>query len=144
MLATGGNSPLYRKPVQALAELRLLEPDCHGSFAYMGLVGKLDDGFRDLLLERDPRALWIFGYWLGLLGRLKIWWCDRRVERDRAAVLCFLQDNLGLARRLGGEGRMWRALIADLDSASEWPLPSSPPQEAWEKSDLYSDHGLLV
>lgn len=114
------NHDLYREPVRLLAELRLLKPDCDGSFAYMGLIGKLDNGFRDLLYEKDPRALWIFGYWLGLLGRLGIWWCSSRVERDWAAVLCFLQKK-ELDQQAGEEGRMWQSLIADLRSAADWP-----------------------
>jgi hypothetical protein len=118
------NYRLYRRPVQILAELRLLEPDCNSSFAYFGLVGKLEEGFRNLLFDKDPRALWIFGYWLGLLGRLNIWWCKRRVERDWAAVLCFLQEK-ELDQRPDDKGRMWQALITDLSVASEWPPPQT-------------------
>jgi len=117
-------SHLYRGPVRALAELRVLEPDCPGAVTYIDFVGKLEDGFRDLLFARDPAALWILGYWLGLLGRLNIWWCARRVERDWSAVLCFLRA-AGLRDKPGSEGRMWRALIADLTTASAWP-PTEP------------------
>ncbi len=124
-LAEGGHvqsRPLYRKAVRTLGELRSMEPDCPGSFAYIGFTGKLEDGFRDLLFRRDPRALWIFGYWLGLLGRLNIWWCSRRVGRDCAAVRCFLEERR-LAHCPGDEGRMWQALIDDLSTASAWPPP---------------------
>ncbi len=113
---------LNREPVRLLAELRFSEPDCHNSFAYFGLVKRLEAGFRDLLFERDLRALWIFGYWLGLLDRLNIWWCSRRVERDWTAVLCFLREK-ELGQRPGDEGRMWQVLIADLSVAPEWPPP---------------------
>lgn len=118
------NYRLYREPLRVLAELRLLEPNCSNSFVYFGLVGKLEEGFRDLLFEKDPPALWMFGYWLGLLGRLDIWWCARRVERDWAAVLSFLRDK-ELGQRSGNEGDMWQALIDDLSVASEWPPPQT-------------------
>ncbi len=99
----------YLEPVSVLAQLRLAEPDCYNSFAYIGLLKKLRKGFRDLLYERDLPALWIFGYWLGLLGRLNIWWCSPRVERDWAAVLCFLREK-NLHERPGDEGRSGRRL----------------------------------
>ena len=116
------NYHLYLEPVQVLAELRVAEPDCINSFAYFGLIKKFDHGFRNLLYEKDVRALWIVGYWLGLLDRLHIWWCSRRVERDWAAVLCFLRDKK-LDQLPGGEGSMWQMLIADLSMASKWPPP---------------------
>jgi hypothetical protein len=113
---------LFREPVKMLSKLRLLEPDCKASFVYFGIVGKLDQGFRDLLFDKEPRALWIFGYWLGLIGRFNIWWCSRRVERDWAAVRRFL-ENQQLEKLPGDEGKMWRALNVDLGNASEWPSP---------------------
>jgi len=111
-----------REPVKLLAKLRVLEPDCAGSFAYLGLISKLDQRFRDLLYVRESRAMWVFGYWLGLIGRFSIWWTVRRVERDWAAVRRFLRDQ-ELDRRPGDEGRMWMALNSDLGNASQWPSP---------------------
>ena len=116
------NYHLYLEPVQVLAELRVAEPNCINSFAYFGLIKRFDDGFRDLLYEKDFRALWIVGYWLGLLDRLHIWWCSRRVERDWAAVVRFLGDKK-LDQLPGDEGSMWKMLIADLSIASKWPPP---------------------
>jgi hypothetical protein len=123
MLIAGKDTHNYRvcrKPLLALAKLKFLEPNCHNSFAYFGLIKELEGGFRNLLFEKDPPALWIFGYWLGLLGRLDIWWCSRRVERDWAAVLSFLREK-ELTQCPGDEGGMWQSLISELSLASEWP-----------------------
>ena len=114
----------YLQPMRTLAYLRYLEPNCYNSFTYFGFLSKLDSGFRGLLFERDPRALWILGYWLGLLDRLKIWWCSRRIERDWTAVLHLLRER-ELDQRHGNEGQMWQALIADLSVASAWPQPQT-------------------
>ena len=115
---------LFAQPVRTLAELsRHTEVTCFTALAYFGLVNKFKDGFRDLLLEREPRAMWVFGYWLGMLGRLKIWWCTARVERDWAAVQSFLQQQQ-LDQLPGEDGQMWRALMEDLVKASEWPPPT--------------------
>ncbi|KAH8898878.1 hypothetical protein GQ53DRAFT_802337 [Thozetella sp. PMI_491] len=117
------NYSLYREPVMILAELRVAEPNCPNSFAYIGLVKKWDERFRDLVFVKDLRALWIVGYWLGLIGRLGIWWCARRVERDWTAVLRLLEDKK-MDQQPGSEGRMWKALMADLRVASKWPPPA--------------------
>jgi len=120
----GPRFDLFCQPVRILSELSgQTKITCFTALAYFGLVNKFTEGFRDLLFEREPRAMWVFGYWLGMLGRLNIWWCARRVERDRAAVRIFLTD-LAVGRRPGKEGRMWRVLMEDLASASEWPPPS--------------------
>jgi hypothetical protein len=118
------NHNIYYELVRAIADLRILEPTCLNSLGYLGFVGKLEEDFRDLLFEKDHRALWIFGYWLGLMGRLGIWWCNRRVERDRAAVQVFLEQK-GLRELPGKEGAMWKALITDLGTVSEWPSPAA-------------------
>jgi len=112
----------YYRPVRMLAELRICAPLRSNALKYFGFVNKLSNGFRDLLFQRDQRAMWVFGYWLGLIGRLNIWWCSRRVEQDWTAVVLFLQGE-GLQQHPGDEGRMWQELIADLSTASEWPLP---------------------
>jgi hypothetical protein len=118
------NFHLFCRPVQVLSKLsRYEKPDCATALAYIGVVNKFKEGFRDLLFDREPRALWIFGYWLGMLGRLKIWWCANRVTRDWAAVLSFLQQSK-MDRKPGKEGQMWQILMSDLSKASEWPAPS--------------------
>jgi hypothetical protein len=129
LLLGGESDPGYRflrEPIRQLARLRVLEPTCMGSFVYFGFVSRLEDGFRDLLYDRDVRALWIFGYWLGLIGRFSIWWSMRRVERDWAAVRRFLREK-GLEKKGGRDGKMWRALMVDLGKTSVWPSPE--PEE---------------
>jgi hypothetical protein len=118
----GDDHHSYYGPVQMLAELRICEPLRSNALKYFGFINKLGNRFRDLLFQRDQRAIWVFGYWLGLIGRLGIWWCSRRVQQDWAAVVLFLQGE-GLQQRPGDEGWMWQQLIADLSTASEWPLP---------------------
>lgn len=109
----------YYEPVRMLAELRMSEPLRSNALKYFGFVNKLGNGFRDLLFRRDHRAMWIFGYWLGLIGRLNIWWCSRRVEQDWTAIVLFLRGE-GLGQRPGDQGWMWQGLMVDLSKASEW------------------------
>jgi hypothetical protein len=107
---------VFRYPVKILAELRTLEPARANLFKYFQFIAKLELDFRALLRDRDERALWLFGYWLGLMCRYNgLWWCDKRVRRDYKAVHMWL-DQLHLTDRRGKEGAMWKEMMVDLDS----------------------------
>lgn len=105
----------FREAVRLLAEIRLLPPSPDNTFLYVAFFKALDVRFVRLLYNRDEGALWMFGYWLGLMARLGSWWCKRRAIRDWTAIREFFW-----ARELtlsGGEwDDRWRLLVADLDS----------------------------
>lgn len=105
----------FREPIRVMAELRLLEPSRINMLRYWQFVGTLTPAFRQCLFDRDPVALWVFGYWLGLMCRFKrVWWMQRRTRRDFRAILSWLVQ-ARLANRPGEQGRLWRSLMADLD-----------------------------
>ena len=94
------SSNVLYPPAKALAELRLLEPIQSNVFKILLFLGKVSAEFRALLLERDDRVLWLFGYWFGLMCRFDgIWWCEQRVKRDYKAVWIWLEQ-----LRLSGTG----------------------------------------
>ncbi|KXX76818.1 hypothetical protein MMYC01_207042 [Madurella mycetomatis] len=95
-------------PVRILAETERLQPSEENMFRYVQFVGKIGPEFLRLLYERDERALWIFGYWLGLLGHMGMWWSSKRAQRDWAAIRTFLVETKGVCRRRGLQGAMWR------------------------------------
>jgi hypothetical protein len=108
---------VFRPPVAILVRLRDLEPTRKNVFKNLQFLGKMQPQFRAWLYERDERALWLFGYWLGLLCRFEgVWWCDMRVRRDYKAIVIFLEQ-LRLAKRTGAEGETWREMMKDLESA---------------------------
>lgn len=115
------NTYLFKEPLRALVEIAAIEPTRQNIFRYVQLVGELEPEFRRLLYDRDERALWIFGYWLGLMCRFEgLWWCDRRVRRDYLAIrtwFVYLRPD----ERLGVEGKLWSELLRDLDAACLWP-----------------------
>jgi hypothetical protein len=82
---------VYLLPAIVLAQLRHLEPVPETIFTNLFFLGKMDTEFRELLFQRDRRALWLFGYWLGLMCRYqKVWWFESRVTRDYKAVCLWL------------------------------------------------------
>ena len=105
---------VFHAAISTLIKLRHLEPEPLNTFVTLQFLGKLRPEFCNLLYERDERALWLFGYWLGLMCRFReVWWCKRRVRRDYKAV-CVWLDQLCLTERQGIEGRMWKELMRDL------------------------------
>jgi Fungal specific transcription factor domain len=111
------SSAVYRAPVTILTHLRNLEPVQSNVFKNLQFLGKIQREFRALLFERDERALWLFGYWLGLVCRYNgVWWCEKRARRDHRAVYMWLQK-LHLTERPGTEGELWREMMKELELA---------------------------
>lgn len=107
------------EPIRILNETDRLEPKPEYFFLYVHVIGCLDFEFRDELERRDETALWLMGYWLGLICRYDYWWLRRRVWRDYRAV-CLWLDRCGLRERPGSEGEMWTKLLRDLEAAPYW------------------------
>lgn len=105
----------FREAVRLLAEIRRLPSSAEHTFLYVQFFKALDVRFVRLLYYGDEGALWMFGYWLGLMGRLDAWWCQRRATRDWMAIREFLSE-AGVESRGGQDGDGWRQLLVDLDS----------------------------
>lgn len=116
------NSPgdTFRAPVSIVLYARNLEPLPANVFKNIMFLAKVQHGFRAMLLERDPKALWLFGYWLGVMCRYKgIWWCEKRAARDYTAICVWLQ-RLRLTEQTGANGAMWTEMMKELESAPVW------------------------
>jgi hypothetical protein len=112
---------VFRAPVLILMVLRELEPVPVNAYKNLQFLGKIQQEFRTFLYDRDERALWLFGYWLGLMHRYNgLWWCDKRARRDYKAIRMWLEE-LHLTRRPGTEGEMWREMMKEFDLAPVLP-----------------------
>ncbi|KAK9365017.1 hypothetical protein V1509DRAFT_676962 [Lipomyces kononenkoae] len=90
-------------------------------FKYFPFLSKVHSEFRTLLYDRDEKALWLFGYWLGLMSRFEgLWWCDKRVNRDYKAIRLWLEQ-AHVTLRPGVEGEMWREMMEEFDKAAVVP-----------------------
>jgi len=115
----GGNrvSAVLRVPIAILTHLRNLEPLQSNVFKNLQFLGKVQQEFRALLFERDERALWVLGYWLGLMCRYDhVWWCEKRARRDYKAIYMWLQK-LRLTKRPAVQGELWREMMRELELA---------------------------
>lgn len=101
---------VYRGPLLVLAQLRHLEPHTHNVYHAIGFFFKVYPRFLELLFERDVKALWAFGYWLGLMCRFEgVWWWEKRVRCDYEAIKLWL-----LLTRIADQNPIWAVLIAEL------------------------------
>lgn len=111
---------VFRSPVTALIHLREVQPVHRNVFKNLQFLGKIQLHFRGLLYRRDTRALWLFGYWLGLMCRYKgVWWCEKRAKRDYEAIKVWLQ-HLQLAERPGRSGRLWKEMMEEYELAPQY------------------------
>lgn len=118
---TPGHSPPIRRTIRSLvkvvASLRHVEPTPPNAFLYITFLAKTQREFRRLLLDGNEKALWLYGYWFGLLCRFEgVWWCRQRAWRDYTAILSWLQ-HLSLASIPGPEGEMWIEMMTELELA---------------------------
>lgn len=135
------NQFLFETPLRALAVIRNVEPVEANIYVYLQFAGTLEPEFRLRLYERDEKALWTFGYWLGLMCRFEyIWWCGRRVRRDFTAIVIWLRG-CGVTARPGEEGLLWRAMIEDLEDSVSWPPGSAAPPGQWDTEILKAEGG---
>lgn len=125
---------IFYEPLRLLAEVKNLEPVAANYFLYLSPMGGFDLEFRDLLQANDERAMWVFGYWLGLSARFDHWWVRNMVRRDGRAIKLWLERR-GVRERGGLEGQMWADLMDDLDRAPRWIGTPSLDTDIYEISD---------
>lgn len=111
---------LYRGPLRVLAELRPLPANRRTVLPYFQFLGQMAPELRYRLYARDEKTLWLFGMWMGLLCRLvDVWWVPRRARCDFRAIRLWLHL-VGVHRRPGAEGQLWRQLLHDLDGTWQY------------------------
>ena len=108
---------IFRPAVTILSQLLNIAPVRCNFFRNLPFLGKMHSEFRALLYERDERALWLFGYWLGFMSRFEgLWWCDKRVRRDYKAIRMWLEQTR-VTIRPGVEGEIWKEMMKEFDMA---------------------------
>lgn len=108
-----------------LAEIRLLEPRGEHFFLYINFIGALDleFKFRGLLEHNNVRAIWLLGYWMGLMCRYDYWWIRVRASSEWKATCIWL--NRLKFRETNRDGQMWTKLMYDLETAHKWQNTST-------------------
>lgn len=73
--------------------VRLLELDCnHSTIMYfLSFLGHMDPRYRNLLHQKDPRALLLLGWWYGKMCQYNVWWISRRMTLEGQAICLYLE-----------------------------------------------------
>lgn len=107
------------QPAMILHELRQVKPLSLNVFKNMLFVWKMSERFRLLISQKEERAVWMFGYWFGLMCRFEgVWWCKERVTQEYRAVYSFL-DQLHLPDR-NVTGQFWAEMMRQLQRVPKY------------------------
>ena len=114
------DSEIYRSPVALTAKLRALPPTRHNAFRTLQFLGKIGPEFRASLRQGDLKAIWLLGYWFGLLCRFeRLWWCEQRMKRDHGAVCVYLEQARPWENDIDGDDKvLWCGMMEELWTAS--------------------------
>jgi hypothetical protein len=112
---------LFARPLRALAHARRLPPTRRNIIKVFQFLTKMRPELLALLASREEQALWLFGYWLGIMCRFEgQWWWNKSIKTDYLAIQLWL-DRLQLDTRPGEEGQNWSEMMKELKSAPGGP-----------------------
>ncbi len=119
---SNSDDSILLEPARMLARVRNVAPRADSFILYVQFIGALDMNysFRNMLEARHERAIWLLGYWLGLMCRFGWWWMRTRVDREWRAV-CLWLDQRRVRERPGEEGWVWRVFMSELERVGCWP-----------------------
>lgn len=111
---------VLRPAVRILLHLRDLTPSHENVFRHLQFFGKMPPDFRRLLYRKNVRALWLYGYWLGLMCRFDgVWWCERRVRVGYGVVRAWLERWIAGTGVLMHEQKLWDQMMDEFRRAPE-------------------------
>ena len=73
--------------------VRLLELDCNYStiMYFLSFLGHMDPRYRQLLHQKDPKALLLLAWWYGKMCQYNVWWQSRRMVLEGQAICLYLE-----------------------------------------------------
>ncbi|KAL4930245.1 Zn(II)2Cys6 transcription factor domain-containing protein [Aspergillus undulatus] len=91
---TDDESSPYWYPIKLLTPYLELEPNMQNAALCATWMGRIDPVFVNLCRDRDPRALVILSWWMGLMCSLSEWqpWVEGRVRQECIAVCIYLES----------------------------------------------------
>ena len=88
--STAENNP-YHAPLAGLSALLGLEASQAMFTKLVSFIGHIKGEYRELVKAKDHRALLILSYWLAQMGRLDIWWMQKRMQFECRAICSYLE-----------------------------------------------------
>lgn len=88
--STPDNNP-YHHPLRFLSALLRLDMSSAAFTKVATFMRVIRGSFKDLLLQKDRRALLILAFWFALLYRTDQWWIQDRARTECQAICMFLE-----------------------------------------------------
>ncbi|KAJ5514562.1 Aflatoxin biosynthesis regulatory protein [Penicillium fimorum] len=86
-------SNAYLWPLRMLMGLLPFERSTASFQVYNTWTGRLESPFYECLLRKEPAALVLLAWWLGLMCYVDEWWVEMRVRSECTAICMFLEDS---------------------------------------------------
>ncbi|KAJ5436034.1 Aflatoxin biosynthesis regulatory protein [Penicillium cf. griseofulvum] len=80
-------------PLRMLMGLLPFERTTESLKVYNTWMGRLESPFYECLLRKEPAALVLLAWWLGLMCYVEEWWVEMRVRSECTAICMFLEDS---------------------------------------------------
>lgn len=88
---TAKTSP-YHAPARILTGLLSLERGVRSFAPYTGFMGRLLPEFFAKLMQKDPPALILLSWWLGLMYGTEMYWVETRARSEITAITWYLGE----------------------------------------------------
>jgi len=83
----------YHWPLRMLSPILKLKPSKENWGKFISFMGRLLPDFTKLLLQKEPKALAVFGYWLGCMCLIQDWWFNSRFSAECIAICMYLENS---------------------------------------------------
>ncbi|KAL4786422.1 hypothetical protein BJX76DRAFT_118170 [Aspergillus varians] len=91
---TTEETSVYWCPIKLLSPYLELEANAQNAAQCTTWMGRIDPAFVNICRQRDPRALVILAFWMGLMCSLSKWqpWVEGRLRQECTAICIYLES----------------------------------------------------
>lgn len=85
----------YRAVATPLIQSLYTESILHIIVGFLTFIGNMRPDFKQLLEQKDPRALLLLAYWYAKVCQFDLWWMSRRAMLEGQAICMYLERYYG-------------------------------------------------
>ncbi|CAF9912442.1 MAG: hypothetical protein GOMPHAMPRED_007661 [Gomphillus americanus] len=81
----------YFLPAIELSRIFDTDDTIRVTLGWIGFLNEVSDAFKDLLYQKDPRALLLLACWFSKLSNMPVWWYRQRAILEGKAICLYLE-----------------------------------------------------
>lgn len=82
----------YWLPLRVLTPMLKLHPCAENLGRFTNFMGRLVPSFFEVLVRKETPALVVLAWWLGIMGKVDMWWARKRVWSEVYGICMFLEE----------------------------------------------------